>query len=33
MGSFFAYLDTELPDLVERWHQLRDLPAPAVKAG
>ena len=27
MGSFFAFLDTELPGLVERWHQLRDRAA------
>jgi len=24
MASFFDYLDTELPGVVERWHQLRD---------
>jgi len=23
MASFFDYLDTELPGVVERWHRLR----------
>jgi len=27
MQSFFDYLDTELPGVVERWHQLRDREA------
>jgi len=27
MASFFDYLDTELPGVVERWHQLRDREA------
>jgi predicted transcriptional regulator len=27
MGSFFAFLDTELPGLVVRWRQLRDRAA------
>jgi len=29
MQSFFDYLDTEIPGVVERWHQLRDRTAPA----
>lgn len=29
MESFFDYLDTEIPGVVERWHQLRDPTAPA----
>jgi hypothetical protein len=28
MESFFDYLDTEIPGVVERWHQLRDRTAP-----
>ena len=27
MESFFDYLDTEIPGIVERWHQLRDREA------
>jgi len=27
MESFFDYLDTEVPGVVERWHQLRERPA------
>jgi hypothetical protein len=27
MQSFFDYLDTEIPGVVERWHQLRDRAA------
>ena len=27
MESFFDYLDTEIPGVVERWHQLRDRAA------
>jgi DNA-binding transcriptional regulator GbsR (MarR family) len=29
MESFFDYLDTEIPGVVERWHKLRDLTAAA----
>jgi len=29
MESFFDYLDTEIPGVVERWHRLRERPAPA----